>query len=228
MWTFLRMDSERTVTMAEETTNVNVSAQDSTGTTQNETTNTNSEVKNDANQTNQNEPQVDIEKLIQRAVDRATNKLGNEKKKLQEQLDTLKKEKLSDDEIKKLELADKEADIADREAKLTEKENRWIAIKAIKEAGLDDGGNNALELVDFVMSSDEETTKAKVKIFSDLVKKFVTAQVNETFKANGRNPEKSGSAETTTTNNYAAKIGKITAERNEAANNVLKQYLGGK
>ena len=217
---------ERKVTMAEE--NMNVSAQGSAEATQTTETNTNSEVQENTTQTTQNEPQVDIEKLIQKAVDRATNKLGNENKKLRDQCDALKKEKLSDDEIKKLELADKEADIADREAKLTEKENRWFAIKAIKEAGLDDGGNNALELVDFVMSDSEEATKAKVKTFSDLVKKFVAAQVNQTFKSNGRNPETGGSGETNVTNNIAAKVGKIAADRNEAATKVLNHYLGGK
>lgn len=214
--------------MAEENMNTAGSAQTTSETTAATATNTTSEATQTANQTTQTNTETDIEKLIQKAVDRATNKLGNEKKKLQEQLETLKKEKLSEDEIKKLELADKEADIADREAKLTEKENRWIAIKAIKDAGLDDGGNNALELVDFVMSDSEEATKAKVKTFSDLVKKFVTAQVNETFKANGRNPEKSGNAEGNATNNLAVKVGKTVAERNEAANKVLNHYLGGK
>ena len=112
--------------------------------------------------------------------------------------------------------------------KLTEKENRWFAIKAIKEAGLDDGGNNALELVDFVMGDSEEATRAKVKTFSDLVKKFVTAQVNETFKSNGRNPEKSGNVEGNATNNLAVKVGKTAADRNKAASEVLNHYLGGK
>lgn len=219
--------------MAEENMAVTGSAQDSAETTSTATTNTNSEVAENAAQNAQNDSQagsteLDIEKLIQRAVDRATNKLGNEKKKLQEQLDAIKKEKLSEEEIKKLELADKEAEIADREAKLAEKESRLFALKAIKEAGLDDGGSNALELVDFVMSDNEETTKARVRVFSDLVKKMVAAKVDETFKSNGRNPEKGGTGESNTTNTMAARIGKISADRNEAATKVLNHYLGGK
>ena len=177
---------------------------------------------NDTPKTNDN---VDIEKLIQRAVDRATNKLGNENKKLRDQLETVKKEKLTGDEIKKLELADKEADIADREAKLAEKENRLFAIEAIKEAGLDDGGRNALDLVDFVMSNSEEVTTARVRAFSDLVKKFVTAQVNETFKSNGRKPETNGTSEGNATNNIAAKVGRLSAERDKTANTVLNHYI---
>ena len=171
--------------------------------------------------------QPSIEELIQRAVDRATNKLGNENKKLRGQLDTLKKDKLTDDERKQLEIAEKEADIADREAKLHEKENRLFAIKAIKDAGLDDGSSNALELVDFVMTDDEETTTARVKAFDTLVKKFVSAEVNRTFKDNGRNPEKGGSSNADTKSDIAINIGKAAAERNAAASNVLHQYLGG-
>lgn len=212
--------------MADENTNVDQNTQNAPGATeQNSTNNEPSKAENTSQDDSKKE--VDFEKLIQKAVDRATNKLGNENKKLREQLDAIKKEKLSDDELKKLELKEKEADIADREAKLAEKENRLFAIKAIKEVGLDDGSDTALELVDFVLSDNEDTTRAKVKVFSNLVNKIVSAKVNETFKINGRNPEKSGSGKNVE-NSLAAKIGKTAADRNEAANKVLSHYLGGK
>lgn len=180
---------------------------------------------NDAKGTDNTE--LSIEELIQRAVDRATNKLGNENKKLRDQNETLKREKLTDAERKQLEIADREADIADREAKLKERENRLFTIKAIKEAGLDDGSANALELVDFVMTDEEETTTARVKAFSALVKKFVSAEVDRTFKANGRNVEKGGTGKTENpTNNLVENLGKATADRNAAANKVLNHYLG--
>lgn len=214
-------------------TTVSTNAQTESQATSTEAANATSNKVETTDQTTQNESQndsaqLDIEKLIQKAVDRATNKLGNENKKLRTQLDTLKKEKMTEDEIKQLEMADKEADLADREAKLTEKENRWIAINAIKDAGLDDGGKNALELVEFVMSDDEETTKARVKVFSELVKKFVAAQVDQTFRSRGRNPEQSGSGESTNINHTVIKsIGDMAAERNKTASDVLKHYLGG-
>ena len=215
--------------MADQNINASENAQNTQETTQqNSTNNDQSKAENTAQAAqDDSKKEVDFEKLIQKAVDRATNKLGNENKKLREQLETIKKEKLSDEELKKLELADKEADIADREAKLAEKENRLFAIKAIKEAGLDDGSDTALELVDFVMSGDEDTTRAKVKVFSQLVNKMVAAKVAETFKNNGRNPEKGGTGKGTE-NSVAAKIGEISAQRNEAANKVLSHYLGGK
>lgn len=215
--------------MAEENTNMTQGAQNGQDNAQqNNVNNEQSKVDNASEGTQDNSKKdVDFEKLIQKAVDRATNKLGNENKKLREQLETIKKEKLSDDELKKLELADKEADIADREAKLAEKENRLFAIKAIKEAGLDDGSDTSLELVDFVLSNNEDTTRAKVKVFSQLINKMVAAKVAETFKHNGRNPDKGGTGEANN-NSLAARIGKDSAERNEAANKVLNHYLGGK
>lgn len=218
--------------MAEENVNTAQGAQNSAETTGAENTNANSDAQANGAQGAQNESQtenktIDIENLIQKAVDRATNKLGNENKKLREQLETIKKDHLSADKIKEIDLANKEADIADREAKLAEKENRLFAIKAIKEAGLDDGGSNALELVEFVMGDSEEKTTARVKTFADLVKKFVAAEVNQTFRSNGRNPGKGESGESTGQNNIAVTIGKTVADRNAAANNVLNHYLGG-
>lgn len=133
---------------------------------------------------------ADIEKIIQRAVDRATNKLGNEKKKLQGQLDKLKKEKLSDEELKQLELAEKEQLIAEREKALQDKENRLYAVKALKKAGLDDGGEDSLELIDFILGEDESDIDNKVKAFKALIDRKVKNEVEKTFKEKGREPVK--------------------------------------
>lgn len=137
---------------------------------------------------------LDVEKLIQSAVDRATNRLGNDNKKLREQLDKLKKAKLTAEELKDLEIQNREADIAERERALLEKENRLYAIRAIKEAGLDDGSDTSLELVDFVMSEDTAVIDSKIKAFDQLLKKLVKIEVDKTFKANGRTPQTGNSA----------------------------------
>lgn len=148
-----------------------------------------------AEQTNQQGNQDDqaerIEKLVQSAVDRATNRLGNENKKLREQLDKLKKEKLSEDELKKLEVQEKEAALAERERQLQDKENRFYAIEAIKKAGLDDGSTKALNLIDFVMSSDQSEIDKRIDTFKTLVNSFVKAEIDKTFKTNGKTPNKS-------------------------------------
>lgn len=129
-----------------------------------------------------------LEKLIQAKVDRLTARLGKEKADLQKEVDKLKREKLSDEEIKQLEISEKEKALAERERALLDKENRLYAIKAIKAAQLDDGSDKSLELVDFVMSDDTETIDKRVKAFGDLVRKFVTSEVDKKFKSNGRTP----------------------------------------
>ena len=134
----------------------------------------------------------ELEKKIQSMIDRATNKLGNENKTLKEQLEKMKKEKMTDDERKQFDLAEKEKEIQKREAELKAQENRMYAIKAIKKAGLDDGSDAALELVDFVVADDEAGIDNRVKTFGDLVKKMVQAEVDKTFKNNGGSPKKGG------------------------------------
>lgn len=223
--------------MAEETTttttNVSQDAQNASQDTQTTSTTVNSTTSNDDSKatkdTSQKESTLNIEQLIQRAVDRATNKLGNDNKKLRESLETLKKEKLTEDELKALELKEKENDLADREAKLQEKINREFAMKAIKEAGLDDGGSNSLKLIDFVVCNTENETLERVKAFGELVDTFVKAEVDKTFKANGRNPNSSTNVgENSKNTSIAEKLGKSAAETNKQTENVLKHYLGGK
>lgn len=129
-----------------------------------------------------------LDKLIQAKVDKITSKLGKEKADLQKELDKIKREKLSNEELKQLEITEKEQALIERERALKDKENRLYAIKAIKTAGLDDGGDNSLQLVNFVMAEEQTDIDVKVKAFGDLVKKFVTAEVNRKFKENGRTP----------------------------------------
>lgn len=127
-----------------------------------------------------------LRKLIQQEVDRATNKLGNENKDLRQKL----KEKMTAEEVAKLEKEEREKELAERERALKDKESRLYAIQAIKEAGLDDGSANALALIDFVIADDEESMKTKVGAFKTLVDQFVKAKVDETFKKNGGTPAK--------------------------------------
>ena len=154
--------------------------------------------------------QEDVEKLIQRAVDRATNKLGNENKKLRQQIETIKKTKLTEDEAAEMERKEREAELEERERALLEKENRLYAIKAIKRAGLDDGSDKALALIDFVIADSEEDIDARVKAFGGLVNKFVKAEIGRTFKSAGRIPEQGG--DRTDRNPYAKGTLNITEQ----------------
>lgn len=179
-----------------------------------------------------------VKALIQSAVDREKNKVGNENKQLKKQLEALQKEKLTDDELKALELkerektlADRDKALADRDKALTDKENRWIAMQAIKEAGLDDGSKDSLQIVDFVMADDEDGIRERVKAFGALVERITAEKVKAEFKSHGRTP---GVGSDTASNaggqheSFAARLGKNTANANKAAQSVLDHYLGGK
>lgn len=135
----------------------------------------------------------DIEKMIQQAVDRATNKLGNDNKRLREELETIKKEKLTAEERAELEKKQEREQFEQERAEFQKEKNKLYAVKAIKAAGLDDGSDKALELVNFVMGSDEKEIDSRVKAFGDLVKQFVASEVDKTFKDAGRTPGKGSS-----------------------------------
>lgn len=131
-----------------------------------------------------------LEKKIQQAVDRATNKLGNDNKALREELEKLRKEKLTAAELKALEDEEKEKDLAEREAAVKAAENKLYAVKAIKKAGLDDGSETALDILALVNAGDEASIDSNIKALKALVDKLVKAEVEKTFKGNGRNPDK--------------------------------------
>ncbi len=169
-----------------------------------------------------------IEKLVQSRVDKITAELGKKNATLQKELDKVKREKLSDDEVRSLEMADREKALLEKEQALTERENRLYAIKAIKEAGLDDGSQQSLDLVDFVLGADEDTINGRVKAFKNLVDKFVAAKVDQTFKATGRNPNSGGKAsDAQPETSIAVSLGKQAAERTKQSNDILKHYYGG-
>lgn len=170
-----------------------------------------------------------IAKLVQSQVDR---RMAEERKKnaeLQKKLDRVTKEKMSDEQLKQAEMEDKLKELAEKEKELADRENRLFAIKVIKEAGLDDGSDNALDLVDFVMCDNEDDTADRVKTFKALLDKMVATQVDRTFKANGRTPNGAGTAqEEKKDNSIAERLGKNRAEQEKKSNDVLQFYLGGK
>lgn len=174
---------------------------------------------------------ADLDKLVQARADKLTAESGKKIAALQKELDALKKKQMTDDEIKKLEMSQKEEELAEREKMILDRENRLTAIKAIKAAGLDDGSDMSLELVDFVIADNEEAINNKVKAFGNLVKKFVKAEVDKTFKQNGRNPNGGGVGGTDDgkgKNDVADRLGKERAARQKMSNDVLKFYTGGK
>lgn len=134
------------------------------------------------------EPDKKLEKMVQAAVDRATNKLGNENKKLKEQLDAERKKNLSADELKQVELQEKEQELARRQAEIQTEKNRMYAIKALKKAELDDGSEETLDLVEFVLGEDETAIDLKVKALQRFAQRVAKNTTDGIYKENGRVP----------------------------------------
>ena len=134
-----------------------------------------------------------LEKILQSRLDRAMAQERKKSAELQKQLERIQREKLTDEELKNVEIEEKEKAIAEREKAIADKENRLYAVKAIKEAGLDDGSDISLALVDFVMGSDEteidDRVKSFKKLFTSAVEKAVNAEVTKRFKDAGRQPQ---------------------------------------
>ena len=209
--------------MAEETTTT--AAAETTAATETSQT----ETKQQTEQTeNKGLSAEEIKKLIQSSTDRATADLGKQIAALKKENETLKKKNMTAEEVKQLEIKEREETIAAKEAELKDKENRMFAAKAIREIGLDDGSERAVALVDFVMADEQDKITERVKAFHALVQGFVNAQVDAKFKAIGRTPSGATQTETKKEDSIAVKLGKDRAARNKQSNDVLKHYLGGK
>lgn len=173
-----------------------------------------------------------LEKYIQSQINKGLAAARKEVADAKKALADLQKEKLSDDELAEIARKKHESDLAEREKAITDKENRYFAIKAIKDAGLDDGSDKALALVDLVVTGNgdtEETITQKVKAIGDFISAAVAAKVEERFKNNGRNPNGSDDGDGKDKDTFATQLGKQRAEQNKKANDVLAKYgIGGK
>ena len=129
-----------------------------------------------------------LEKIIQSRVDKQMAAERKKSAELEKRLHNLQQAKLTEDELKQIEIEEREKTIAEREKAIRDKENRLYAVKAIKEAGLDDGSDVSLSLIDFVMADDETEITAKVRAFKELFDKAVAAEVDKRFKDGGRTP----------------------------------------
>lgn len=171
----------------------------------------------------------ELERMIQREADRRNAKSGKEVADLRKELDKLKRSQMDAEEVRKLELQDKEAELATREQALKDSENRLAAIKAIKKAGLDDGGDTSLELVNFVMADTPEQIEANVKAFGALVQKFVKVEVDKLYAKAADTPKGAGAgaASKTADTSVAAELGAARAEQQKKSADVLSYYIKG-
>lgn len=168
-----------------------------------------------------------LEQLIQSAVDRATNKIGNENKQLRAQLDELVKQKLTDEERIELERKQEREKFEAEKAQFIQEKNKLFAIKELAGAELNVESDKLEPLVSLVMGADENAIKANVKSLSDLVKGLVAAKVEATFKENGRNPAGSGNADKKDEDKkteVADMLGKARAEKEKRSREILDKF----
>ena len=108
---------------------------------------------------------------------------------LQQELNTLRKEHLTQEEQKRLELTQKETEIANREATLRDRENRLHAIQSLEKANLTGNGLTSAELLPFVLDSTTDGIDSKVKALSALLDKRAKAETERLYQAAGRQPQ---------------------------------------
>lgn len=184
---------------------------------------------NDFDTTNNSEMTPEqIDKIVQKRAEALNEKLSKNNENLKKELENLKKSKLTEDEVRAFEIERKEQELNEREKEIKDSQNRLYAIKAIKEAGLDDGGKNVFEIVDLVMGDDENSIDNRVLALNNLVQSMVKSQINGLFVQNGRNPNGSNANDDNsgeTDNKVILQIGESARKRSEKADSVLKHYL---
>lgn len=153
----------------------------------------------------------DIERLVQAKVDKAMADERKKNAKLSKELEKMKREKLTADELKKYDDEKRESELAEREHSVMVAENKLYAIEQLKEIGLDDGSKESMGLIDLILSEDREKIKSNIKALDTIIKAKVKSEVEKVFKDNSRVPEKSGS-NGYTTNPYAKETFNLTEQ----------------
>lgn len=168
-----------------------------------------------------------LEQLIQSAVDRATNKLGNENKKLRSQLDELVKQKMTDEERIELERQQEREQFEQEKAQFLEEKNKLFAVNALAKAELNIETDKLPSLIALVMGKDETAISENVRNLSDIVKTLVASKVEETFKNNGRSPSGSGNEgqkDNDKGSTIAERLGKERAEQEKRSREILDKF----
>lgn len=218
-------DSSTTGAVTGSTGNAGSSSTNNTNATQNSIQSQNNDSQSNSENTSS------IEKLIQSAVDRATNKLGNENKNLKKQLDEIMKQKLTDDERVELERKQEREQFEQEKAQFIAEKNRLHAETALAKADLGISGDNLEKVVPLVIGKDETEIDENVKVLCDIVKELVAGKVANTFKESGRTPTGSGTSgagkAAIVSHSVATAIGKAASEANKKSAEVLKYYTGG-
>lgn len=145
---------------------------------------------------------------------------------LQKELETLRREKLTQEELSRLELTKRETEVANREAVIRDKENRLYAISALEQAQLVSNGIATADLIPFVMDSTTQGIDSKVKALSALLDKRAKAETERIYQGAGRQPHQVHN-EDAGSGNPAFLFGKERAAEQAKAKAIREKYTGG-
>lgn len=172
-----------------------------------------------------------LEKIVQSRVDSRTAQYGKEKADLLKEIEKLKKDSMTAEQLKEYELKKEREALEAQKKEVADKAKRITAITELTKLELYDGGENANALLDLVVNGTNEETEivANVQALNSVISKLVAAKVEKTFKDNGRVPNGGGSGGTDTKQpNIAETLGKNKAEAEKKSNDILSYYYGGK
>ncbi len=144
---------------------------------------------------------------------------------LQQELDTLRQEHLSQEERTRLELAQRETDVANREAVIRERENRLYAIQALEKAQLVGGGITSADLLPFVTDSTTQGIDSKIKALQGLLDKHAKTQTEKIYQGAGRQPQQVRSEGADGTVPF---FRTANAKAQAQAKEIRERYTGGK
>jgi len=153
----------------------------------------------------------DIDRLLQAKLDKAMAEERKKNASLTKEIEKMKRDKMTADELKKYDDEKRESELAEREHSVMIAENKLYAIEQLKETGLDDGSKESMGLIDLILSEDREKIKSNIKALDTIIKAKVKSEVEKVFKDNSRVPEKSGS-NGYTTNPYAKETFNLTEQ----------------
>jgi hypothetical protein len=141
------------------------------------------------------EVEAHFKKLLQQEGDRIRTKAAKEKEALKQQLEDLKKDKMTDAEKKDYELQQQREELERDRAELNRLKLEGATVDILKEVELD------LDFKPFVLASDEDSTKVRAKTLKELFDKAVKAEVDKLYGENGRQIERSNGGFTNVTGN---------------------------
>lgn len=128
---------------------------------------------------------ADLEKKVQSETDKVRTDYSQKLKQLEQKIEKFQKEKMTEDERKQFELGEAKKAIAEKEQLYNSKLLELSSVEWLKESGL------PIEFRQYVLGTDEESTKTRIKAFQKLWNDAINKAVEDKFKGNSRSPNPS-------------------------------------